>query len=79
MKECQTIQEKVDNLAGAFAADPAVIAGKSVIILDDIYQSGFSINEVGRAVRDAGARLVLGLTATKTAHDLAEETTYDGD
>ena len=75
MKDCPTIQDKVENLAGAFEADPAVVAGKSVIVLDDIYQSGFSMNEAGRAFRAAGARLVLGLAATKTAHDLSEETT----
>jgi predicted amidophosphoribosyltransferase len=73
MKDCVTIQEKVENLVGAFHAEPAVFAGKSVVVLDDIYQSGFTINEVGRVLRQADARLVLGLTATKTTQDLRED------
>ncbi|HYT87651.1 MAG TPA: hypothetical protein VEL76_02925 [Gemmataceae bacterium] len=73
MKECQTVQEKVDNLKDAFAVDPNAVRGKAMIVVDDVYQSGFSINEVGRVLRQAGARLVLGLTVTKTAHDLSEE------
>jgi hypothetical protein len=77
MKDCPTVQEKVENLKDAFAADSAVFQQKSVILVDDIYQSGFSINEVGRSLRQAGARLVLGLAATKTTQDLSEETGYD--
>ncbi len=73
MKECISIQEKVDNIKDAFKVDPARIAGKSIIIIDDIYQSGFSINELGRCVRSSGASLVLGATVTKTMKDLSED------
>jgi predicted amidophosphoribosyltransferase len=77
MKDCLTVQEKVDNLHGAFAADPAVVRQKCVVLIDDIYQSGFSIHELGRSLRQAGASLVLGLVASKTARDLSEETGYE--
>lgn len=73
MKECQTIPEKLDNIRDAFEADEAVFEGKSVIIIDDIYQSGFSMNEVGRVLDEAGADMVLGLVATKTFQDLSED------
>jgi predicted amidophosphoribosyltransferase len=72
MKACRTIKEKIDNLSGAFVADPSVFRGQSVVIVDDVYETGFSLNEVGRTVRQAGAALVLGLAATKTARDLGE-------
>ncbi|HZT81676.1 MAG TPA: phosphoribosyltransferase family protein [Gemmataceae bacterium] len=73
MKDCRTVQEKIDNLKGAFTADPALVKGKKVILVDDIYQTGFSINEVCRVLRGQGVALVLGLVATKTAHDLSED------
>jgi predicted amidophosphoribosyltransferase len=72
MKQCRTYREKVDNLADAFTADPAVFHGKRVIVVDDVYETGFSMNEVGRTIRGAGATLVLGLAATKTTFDLAQ-------
>jgi predicted amidophosphoribosyltransferase len=43
---------------------------RDIILIDDIYQTGFTMNEVGRVLLEAGASSVLGLTATKTAKDL---------
>lgn len=72
MKDFRTIQEKIDNVEGVFQANPQLVHGKTVLLVDDIYQTGFSINEVGRALQTAGAQLVLGLVATKTMQDLGE-------
>jgi predicted amidophosphoribosyltransferase len=44
--------------------------GQTVIVLDDLYQSGATINEMGRTVRARGAKLVLGLAVTKTQKDV---------
>jgi hypothetical protein len=73
MKECHTVQEKIDNLKDAFAIGATNFGGKGVVLIDDIYQTGFSINEVGRVLHAAGAGLVLGLVATKTFQDLTED------
>lgn len=70
MKECRTIQEKEDNIKNAFEVEAAIFRGKTVILVDDIYQTGLSIKEVGRVLKQAGAKLVLGLVATKTTQDL---------
>jgi hypothetical protein len=73
MKDCRTIQGKIDNVKGAFALGPQAIAKMqdcSVILLDDIYQTGFTLNEVGHVLLASGVREVLGLVATKTAQDL---------
>lgn len=70
-KDCKTEQEKIDNVRNAFAAPPgADLTGKDVILIDDIYQSGHTLNEVGRVLLEAGARSVFGLVATKTGRDL---------
>jgi len=73
MKDCATIQEKIDNVRGAFsitAPESTRIQGRSVLVLDDIYQTGFTLNEVGRTLAISGAKKVLGLVITKTARDL---------
>jgi Phosphoribosyl transferase domain len=71
MKDCQTIESKIENVRDAFAiATGGDVEGHSVILIDDIYQTGFTMNEVGRVLIEAGASSVLGLTATKTAKDL---------
>jgi hypothetical protein len=72
MKDCRTVQEKIDNLKDAFVGDSTLVKDKTVILVDDIYETGFSIDEVGRALHGAGASLVLGLVATKTARDLVQ-------
>ncbi len=73
MKDCQTVQEKINNVKGAFALSSqycARVKGQWVILLDDIYQTGFTLNEVGRVLFGAGAEAVVGLVTTKTAQDL---------
>lgn len=58
--------EKLENVRGAFVASSRPVRGKSVILVDDIYMSGTTMNEVARTLRAAGAEAVLGLAATKT-------------
>jgi predicted amidophosphoribosyltransferase len=72
MKDFRTIPEKIDNVQGAFLADTPQIRGKRVLLVDDIYQTGFSINEAGKAMQLAEAACVFGLVATKTMQDLGE-------
>lgn len=70
MKECRTPQEKIANLMGVFKADDQEFQDKQVIVIDDIYQSGESINAVGREIKAVGAAQVLGLVATKTKSEV---------
>ena len=70
-KDCQTIQEKIDNVRGAFEVVPgAIVQDRDILLVDDIYQAGFTLNEVGKVLFEAGARSVFGLIATKTGRDL---------
>jgi predicted amidophosphoribosyltransferase len=68
-KNLHTQQEKVENVSRAFALAGSV-EGKRVIVIDDLYQSGATINEVGRVVRAGGPAEVLGLAVTKTHRDV---------
>jgi predicted amidophosphoribosyltransferase len=66
MQDCRTAAEKAANIRGAFQAVTGILRDKTVVLVDDMYDSGQSINEAGRAIRSAQASAVLGLTATKT-------------
>ena len=49
-----TAAERHANVAGAFAAAPAV-AGRHVIVIDDVVTTGATTAECVRALRAAGA------------------------
>lgn len=58
--------EKVDALIGSVAVDKAKVSGKSIVVVDDLYQSGLTINYIAEELRAAGAKEVFGLAAVKT-------------
>ena len=43
------------------------VGGQIVLVIDDIYESGATVGAMTQVLRDAGAAVVLSLTATKTA------------
>lgn len=55
-----TAHERQRNVADAFSANPAV-QGKRIIVLDDVYTTGATINACAAALYDAGATAVYGL------------------
>ena len=57
-----TLQENVD---GAFKIT-ADLEGGQILIVDDVYRSGATLNELGQACRNAGAEAVFGLVLSKT-------------
>ena len=62
----QEIPELYSNIDGKYRAQSS-LKGMTVIAMDDLYQSGATMNELVRACRAAGATTVLSLTFTKTA------------
>lgn len=61
-----TLEEKSIIIQDAFQISPGVsFAGKRVTIIDDIYQSGNTLNELATLLNRSGAD-VYGLVATKT-------------
>lgn len=63
----QTGLLKIDNLKDAFIIDDAnEIKGKSVLLIDDIYDSGATIKEIGKYLSKLGATKVAPLVIAKT-------------
>lgn len=56
--------ERLTNLAGAFEAEDAV-AGKTILLVDDIYTTGATVSECKKALFAKGAGKVIVLTALK--------------
>jgi ATP-dependent DNA helicase RecQ len=70
-KEMRTLAQKRANVAGAFAVPDArqsEVRGQSLLVLDDLYDSGATLEEVCRVLRQAGAARLCVLTLTRTIH-----------
>lgn len=57
--------ERRKELSNAFQVD-AEVAKKRILLVDDLFRSGETAEEVKRALKAAGARDILLITATKT-------------
>lgn len=66
-KEMHTLAQKRANVAGVFTVN-ASLAGKRVLLIDDLYDSGATLDEVAKALTRAGARSISVLTLTRTIH-----------
>ncbi len=61
--------QKAENVKGAFSViSPQFVADRSLLLIDDIYDSGYTLREVGQTLMQAGAKAVYPLTITRTLH-----------
>ena len=68
-KELVNVTQKTLNVKGAFRVQNFErIKGKTILLLDDLYDSGATLNECTRVLKAAGAQKVLVLTLTRTMH-----------
>ena len=68
-KEMRNLAQKQANVAGAFAVkDVSAMRGKRLLVLDDLVDSGMTMQEVTRVLLRAGAARVAVLALTKTIH-----------
>ena len=62
-----TVAKRKENVRGCFSVvKPADVFRKNIILLDDVTTSGATLGEAARALKAAGARKIIGLTAAKT-------------
>lgn len=61
-----SLAQKLDALEGTMRIDVELARNQVVLLIDDLYQSGASMNFVGMELLNAGARAILGLSVEKT-------------
>lgn len=74
IKICATQEQKMfqnkygkqENVAGVFDIDEDIVRGKTIILLDDIYDSGATLKEIGKILTQKGAKCIVPLVIAKT-------------
>ena len=58
---------KTDNVSGAFSfSEPNDIRGKSVLLIDDIFDSGATVKEIGKILTKFGAVKIAPIVIART-------------
>ncbi len=53
-------EKRLKNLKGCFLADPGIVAGRNVVLIDDVITTGQTMKEAAKTLRGAGAKKVIG-------------------
>lgn len=60
-----SFNERQENVQGAFLADPKAVKDKTILLVDDVFTTGATINAAAEALVKAGSRQVYAITAAK--------------
>jgi ATP-dependent DNA helicase RecQ len=66
-KEMKTLAQKRDNVKNAFSLQ-SVVKGRRILLVDDLFDSGATLDEITRLLIEHGAAQVNVLTITRTIH-----------
>ena len=58
-------EERRKNVRGAFSLRSAALKGKGVLLVDDVYTSGATVNECSRVLKQGGAKEIHVLTLAR--------------
>jgi ComF family protein len=68
-----TSHQRRENVRGAFIVTaPARVKDRDVVIVDDVYTTGTTLNECARVLRAAGARQIAVATVARVYREVAE-------
>ncbi len=60
-----SVLQRKENVSGAFRADPVLLAGKTVLLMDDVATTGATLSACTEALLSAGAASVYALTIAR--------------
>ncbi len=66
------LNERIENVKGAFKTKNVDVSGKNIVIIDDIFTTGSTINECAAALKCAGANKVGFLTLAVSEFNLSK-------
>lgn len=66
-----TIEQRHENVAGAFLADPKIVKNRKVLLIDDVTTSGATIESCASAIMIADADQVFGMTLARARRSSA--------
>ena len=65
-KMFQNAYSKQENVSDAFDIDEDIVKDKCIVLLDDIYDSGATLKEVGKLLTQKGAKCIVPIVIAKT-------------
>jgi competence protein ComFC len=65
--------QRLENVSEAFVADPALVKGLTVIVVDDVCTTGATLGACARALMEAGAAQVWAYTLARARRDDADK------
>jgi competence protein ComFC len=66
LKNVYDYNERIRLLDGLYSVDAAAVAKKSILLFDDLYRSGATVNALAEVLYAQGAHDVFALTITQT-------------
>lgn len=60
--------QRKENVVDAFSANPRLVAGRQVLVVDDVATTGATIQSCACALLAAGAAQVFGMTLARAVH-----------
>jgi len=62
-----SVEERLENVCDAFSANSEMIAGKNILLLDDVITTGATLTECARTLKQAGAKHISALTIARSS------------
>ena len=64
--KCEGVKGRAENVSGAFTITrPETVRGKNVLLIDDVFTSGATMNEAVRVLKKNGVKKIFALVAAK--------------
>mgnify|MGYP003824715361 CR=1 FL=1 len=64
------IQARLENVQNAFRADPKIVKGKSILLVDDVFTTGATLESAASELKIADAKHVYALTLAKSVRNV---------
>lgn len=60
------VQSRRDNVRGVFEANPVLVKGKKILLIDDVFTTGATLESASQALKDAKSDLVYAVTVGRS-------------